>query len=274
MLIGVVIPVYNERRMLPVLMARVDETTPPAGCERVVVLVDDASVDGSGAMVEAYGERADVVALRHERNAGKGAAVRTGFEAALGLGAGVVIIQDADLEYDPADHDDVLRPILEGGADVVIGSRFVGGRALRDWDRQYVANRVITALSNVTTGLALTDVECCFKAFTRAVLERVSIEEDRFGLEPELVAKVARVRLPGVSEHGHADVAMAPGSGRPARVVEVGVSFSPRSRREGKKIGWRDGVSALRCIARYAAPSEAARRAPAPEALLREAFSR
>jgi glycosyltransferase involved in cell wall biosynthesis len=229
-LIGVVIPVFNEVEMLPRLMARVDETRAPAGCRRLIVLVDDASTDGSGVKVLEFGLRADVVALAHERNGGKGAAVRTGFGAALARGVDALIIQDADLEYDPADHARVLGPIIEGRAEVVIGSRFAVGRRVREWNLQYVANRVITAASNLATGLDLTDIECCFKAMSREVAARLEIRENRFGLEPEMVARVA---------------------GMGVRVMEAPVSFSARTHKEGTKIGWRDGVSALRCIVRY-----------------------
>jgi glycosyltransferase involved in cell wall biosynthesis len=233
MLIGVVIPVYNEVDMLPRLMARLEATPAPRRCRRLILLVDDASSDGSATKVREFGLRSDVLAIAHERNAGKGAAVRTGFLAALQRGVDAVIIQDADLEYDPADHDKVIAPIIDGRADVVIGSRFTTKRGIRDWNMQYLANRAITAASNLATGLDLTDIECCFKAMSRDVLERLEIHESRFGLEPELVARIAPMGV---------------------RIMETPVSFAPRTRREGKKIGWKDGVSALRCIVRYRRP--------------------
>lgn len=245
MLVGVVIPVYNERDWLEGLVEWVMATPEPrAGaeaCHRLIVLVDDASTDGSSEIVEALSDGSRdagltrVISLAHDVNQGKGAAVRTGLELALAHGVDAAIIQDADHEYTPADHQAVLGSILDGEADAVIGSRFTRRRALLTLDKQYVANRVITALSNLTTGLDLTDVECCHKAMSRAVLERISIEEDRFGLEPELVAKLSRLRI----------------DGRAARIKEVPVWFDGRTRQAGKKIGWRDGVSALRCIVKY-----------------------
>ena len=169
--------------------------------------------------------------------------MRAGFDAALALGADIVLIQDADLEYDPRDHAKVLEPIIDGRADAVFGSRFLGDthRVLYYWHA--VANRFITMCSNMVTNLNLTDIECCLKAFTRPVIERIRLEEDRFGIEPELVAKVGRLRLPA-GEAGR-------GGTHAARVYEVGVSYAGRTYEEGKKITWRDGVSALRCIAKY-----------------------
>jgi glycosyltransferase involved in cell wall biosynthesis len=250
MRLAVVIPVYNERATLRTQVERVMATPPPEipgtgrRCERTVILVDDGSTDGSVDIVRELGERDGFDARLHERNRGKGSALSTGFARALELGADVVIVQDADLEYDPAEHEAVLRPILDGRADVVIGSRFIGQthRVLYYWHS--VANRLITTLSNMLTNLNLTDVECCFKAFRREVLAGITIEEPRFGVEPELVAKVARTRLP------------ADGNGqgpptRQARVYEVPVSYAGRTYDEGKKITWRDGVSALRCILKY-----------------------
>jgi len=268
MLVGVVIPVFNERQWLESLVDWVVATPEPrAGgetCERLVILVDDASSDGSGEIVESLGEgRKDtaqtrVVSIGHRQNQGKGAAVRTGLEMALAHDVDAAIIQDADHEYSPADHERVLSPILEGRADAVIGTRFATRRALSTLDTQYVANRVITAMSNLATGLDLTDIECCHKALSRRVIELIDIEEDRFGLEPELVAKLAQMRL----------------DGRALRIAEVPVWFEGRSRQAGKKIGWRDGVSALRCIVTYARlglPDRAVREAH-PLSRLRAAF--
>ncbi len=248
MLIAVVIPVYNERRWVRRCVERLLATPVPREgeglpgdpeCRRSVILVDDASDDGSGDVVRELGELPGIVALRHEVNLGKGAALRTGFSKAIELGAGVVIVHDADLEYDPRDHEHVLRPILDGRADAVIGSRFIGHthRVLYFWHS--VANRLITLLSNVATNLNLTDIECCTKALRADVLRTITIREDRFGIEPELVAKVARARVATGDQ---------PEGTHPARVYEVAVSYAGRTYSEGKKITWRDGLSAVRVI--------------------------
>lgn len=240
MKIGVVIPVYNERATLAEIVARVERAGPPLlpsgeACPRVIVLVDDASSDGSADVVRELAGREGVAAAFHERNRGKGAAIRFGLARAAELGCDVVLIQDADLEYDPADHAALLRPILDGRADAVIGSRFLGQthRVLYFWHS--VANRGLTLLSNMLTNLNLTDVECCLKAF-RADLS-LRLTEDRFGIEPELIAKLARARRP---------------DGTRARIYEVPVSYSGRTYAEGKKITWRDGVSAVRAILKHA----------------------
>lgn len=245
MRIAIVIPVFNERELLPMMLAQLDATPPPtlpdgSRATRTLVLVDDGSTDGSADLVAELGTRQDTVVARHERNAGKGAALRTGFGLALDAGAEVVLVQDADLEYDPADHQAVLDPILKGHADAVIGSRFIGQthRVLYFW--HMVANRLITLTSNMLTNLNLSDIECCSKAMTRAVLERITVREKRFGVEPELVARLARMRL----IEGDAPP-------RPLRIYEVAVSYAGRTYAEGKKITWRDGVSAMRCIVRY-----------------------
>ncbi len=248
----VVIPVFNEAATLPELIRRLDATPPPlAGdgvskCERRLILVDDASTDGTEKIVDSLGDRPDVTVVRHPANRGKGAALRSGFAAALKEGADLVLVQDGDLEYDPADHEAVLRPIISGRADAVIGSRFLGQthRVLYYWHS--VANRAITMLSNMLTNLNLTDIECCFKAFNRPVAQRLVIEEDRFGVEPEIVARLAKMRLSADAERGAA--AEAP---RALRIFEVPVAYAGRTYAEGKKITWRDGFSALRCILKY-----------------------
>jgi glycosyltransferase involved in cell wall biosynthesis len=243
--LAVVMPVYNEVRLLARAVERVMRTPPPGDgrVRRVIVLVDDGSTDGTREVVKELGTREGVVVKLHERNQGKGAALRTGFGVALSdVKADLVIVQDADMEYDPADHDAVLRPILDGRADAVIGSRFLGQthRVLYFW--HYQANRLITLFSNMLTNLNLSDIECCFKAFTRAALEPIRIEEDRFGVEPELVAKLSKVRLPDDEQ---------PGKTRRARIYEVAVSYAGRTYDEGKKIRWTDGVAALGCIVKY-----------------------
>jgi glycosyltransferase involved in cell wall biosynthesis len=242
----VVIPAYNEAELLPQLFDRLTKTPTPIDpvtdmhIERRVVLVDDGSNDGTADVVKTLAQRDDVLAVLHKKNSGKGAALRSGFRAALQDGADIVLVQDADLEYDPCDHDAVLAPILDGRADVVIGSRFTGQthRVLYYWHS--VANRFITMCSNALTNLNLTDIECCSKAFTREVVERLTLRENRFGIEPELVARVSRMALP-----------TAGGGRRAVRVYEVAVSYAGRTYAEGKKITWRDGCSALRAIVEH-----------------------
>lgn len=241
MLLCVLIPVYNESRLLPKVIERFDAVLPPHALERRLVIVDDGSSDSTPDLVRQLALRPDVLTCLHEKNRGKGAAVRTAWRAALDAGADIILIHDADLEYDPADHAHLLLPIIDGRADAVIGTRFMGAthRVLYYWHS--VANWVITTASNMLTNLNLTDIECCSKALARRAAEKITIEEDRFGLEPEIVAKLARLRLPGPDGEVHM-----------ARVYEVPVTYAGRTYAEGKKITWRDGVSALRCIVKYA----------------------
>ncbi len=221
--VSVVIPVYNELQTLPKVLARV--LARPETWE--VVLVDDASTDGSRDYLRGLDGTDRVRVLLHEKNQGKGAALRTGFAAAAG---DVVLIQDADLEYDPDDYPVLLAPIVAGKADVVFGSRFLGGphRVLYFWHS--VANKMLTLLSNMLNDINLSDMEVCYKVFRREVLRKIRIQSDRFGVEPELTAKVARLR---------------------ARIYEVPVSYYGRTYEEGKKIGWRDGLAAFWWIARF-----------------------
>jgi glycosyltransferase involved in cell wall biosynthesis len=224
--LSVVIPVFNEIDTVGEVVRRVRES----GVPTEVILVDDGSVDGTRQLLESWRGESGMRIIMHEKNQGKGAALRTGFAAATG---DVVIVQDADLEYDPAEFEKLIQPIIEGQADVVFGTRFKGdnSRVLYFW--HYVGNYVLTLLSNMRTNLNLSDMETCYKAFRREVIQKVAptLRENRFGIEPELTAKVAR--LPGV------------------RVHERPISYSGRTYAEGKKITWRDGLSALRCILRY-----------------------
>ena len=221
-----VMPVYNEASTVAGVVARVLAQRPL----RELVIVDDASIDGTWDRLQPLvGCDQRIRLLRHTVNQGKGAALRTGIAQAT---SEIVIVQDADLEYDPAEYYLVLAPILAGKADVVIGSRFAGGssahRVLYFWHS--VGNKFLTTCSNMATNLNLTDMECGYKAFRREIIQSIPIRENRFGFEPEITAKVARARV---------------------RIYEVGISYAGRTYAEGKKIGWRDGVRALWCICKY-----------------------
>ncbi len=225
MRLSIIIPCYNEKGHLSELISRV-RAAPVA--EKEIILVDDGSDDGTGALIEEQlSEKVDTV-VRHSRNLGKGAAICSG----LGHVSGdVVIIQDADLEYDPMAYPKLMAPIIEGKADVVYGSRFLGEgphRVHLFW--HYVGNKCLTLLSNMFTNLNLTDMETCYKVFKRDVIEGISIKQKRFGIEPELTAKIAR---------------------RKCRVYEVGIPYYGRTYAEGKKITWKDGFKAVYVILRY-----------------------
>jgi glycosyltransferase involved in cell wall biosynthesis len=226
--VSIVIPVYNEKEQVPILLKRVEDADLPGGMLKEIILIDDCSTDGTRSWMEALREhRADLRILFHEKNRGKGAALRTGLRAATG---DIVLVQDADLEYDPEEYPALLKPILDGRADVVFGTRFLGHthRVLYFWHS--VGNWLLTTLSNMLSNLNLTDMECCYKLFRREVIEAIELKEDRFGFEPEVTAKVAKLRC---------------------RIYEVPVSYSGRTYAEGKKVNWRDGLSAIRCIVRY-----------------------
>ena len=226
MKLSIVIPCYNEVRTIEKILAEVIAS--PVD-EKEIIVVDDCSTDGTRELLREKVEPAGLArVVYHERNQGKGAALRTGFAAATG---DLVIVQDADLEYDPREYPKLIEPIANGFADVVYGSRFMGGRAHRVlyyWHS--VGNKLLTTLSNMFTNLNLTDMETCYKVFRRSVIQRIVIEEDRFGFEPEITAKVAKLDC---------------------RVYEVGIGYDGRTYKEGKKIGWKDGVRAIWCILKY-----------------------
>lgn len=222
-LLSVVIPVYNEESTLTTILARVSHVPVP----KEIIVVNDCSTDGTRAILEMHAPIAGLRVFHKPRNEGKGAALRTGFAAARG---DVIIVQDADLEYDPRDFPHLLRPILAGDADVVYGSRFLGATPQDPSWLHRGGNALLTRLSNFFTGLSLTDMETCYKAFRREALEGIVIEQDRFGFEPEVTAKLAR---------------------RGARILEVPISYQARGYADGKKIGIRDALNALYCIARY-----------------------
>jgi glycosyltransferase involved in cell wall biosynthesis len=222
-LLSIIMPVFNEEKNVEEIIAQVKNVP----YRKEIIVVDDFSTDNSYDLI-ASSKDPEINLYRHERNMGKGAALRTGLAEAKG---DIIIIQDADLEYDPAEYPILLKPILDGRADVVYGSRFAGTgahRVLYFW--HYVGNRFLTLLSNVFTDLNNTDIETCYKVFTRNALEGIVIQENRFGFEPEITAKLAKKKL---------------------RIYEVPISYYGRTYGEGKKIGWRDGFRAIWCILKY-----------------------
>ena len=224
--LSVVIPVYNERQWIEELVRRVEAVPIP----KEIVIVDDCSTDGTRALLKQLETHPDIRVFYQPVNQGKGAALREGFRQARG---DVIVVQDADLEYDPAEYPRLIQPILENRADVVYGSRFIGEshRVLYFWHS--VANRFLTMMSNIFTNLNLTDMETCYKVFRREVLAHIKLKSNRFGFEPEVTAKVAKRRNPAW------------------RIYEIPISYSGRTYEEGKKIGLKDAINALYCIVRY-----------------------
>lgn len=227
MKLSIVIPCYNEKHTIKNILETVKKVPYK---DKEIILVDDFSTDGTRELLKTapFKKLVDQLVF-HEKNQGKGAALRTGFKAAKG---DIVIVQDADLEYDPFEIPDVIDPIYKGKADVVFGSRFMGGRAHRVvyyWHR--LGNLFLTTLSNMFTNINLTDMETCYKAFRKEVIQGIDIKENRFGFEPEITAKISKI--PDI------------------RIFEVGISYYGRTYAEGKKIGWKDGFRAIYCILRY-----------------------
>ena len=225
MKLSIIIPVYNEVSTLQEIIDRVKSSPVP---DKEIIIVDDCSTDGTRDLLAESIEHQVERVIYQPRNYGKGFALKTGFEHATG---DVVIVQDADLEYDPDEYPALIEPIAENKADVVYGSRFMGGgphRVVYFW--HYVGNRFLTLLSNMFTNINLTDMETCYKVFRRELIQAIPIQENRFGFEPEITAKIARRRV---------------------RIYEIGISYYGRTYEEGKKIGWRDGVKAVWCIVKY-----------------------
>ncbi len=232
MKLSVIIPAYNEEKTIRHILEKVARVTLAGDLEKEIIVVNDASSDNTEQVVQQFSQEhpeAGLVYLCHEKNSGKGAAIHTGIRKASGE---MIIIQDADLEYDPEEYNLLLQPILDGFADVVYGSRFSGGnphRILFYWHT--VGNRWLTRLSNMVSNLNLTDMETCYKMFRADLLKNLDLKEKSFGFEPEVTAKIARI--PGV------------------RIYEVGISYYGRTYEEGKKINWKDGMKAIYCIFKY-----------------------
>ena len=222
-MISVIIPVFNEAKTVKELVKRVQSVD----LEKEIIIVDDASTDGSREVLNELTQDQNISVLFHQSNQGKGAALRTAFKEVKG---DIVIIQDADLEYDPHEYSKLIRPIIEGKADVVYGSRFLGGphRVLLFW--HYVGNKILTLFSNMLTNLNLTDMETCYKVFLSSLLKEFTIESNRFGVEPEITSKLARLKC---------------------KIYEVDISYSGRDYTEGKKINWKDGIAAFYWILKF-----------------------
>lgn len=230
--LSIVIPAFNEEKTIISILEKVRNCRLPDGIEKEIIVIDDCSKDATASLVREYREKYPELTMKlivHAENRGKGAAIRNGIRLAEG---DYLIIQDADLEYDPDEYTEMLQPVLDGVADVVYGSRFMGGkphRILFFWHS--IGNRFLTFISNMFTNLNLTDMETCYKLFRMEIIKSIQLKEDRFGFEPEVTAKVSRI--PGI------------------RIYEIGISYYGRQYQEGKKINWKDGLRALYCILKY-----------------------
>lgn len=221
--LSVIIPVYNEKNSLEEIVNRVLDTK----FNKEIILVDDYSIDGTRELIkDNISKKVDKV-IYHKKNMGKGAAIRSGLKKASG---DVIIIQDADLEYNPKEYDKIVKPIFDGKEIVVYGSRFLDKKKTYAYLLNIIANKTLTFLSNLMTKQKLTDMETCYKAFSKDVLKNIYIEEDRFGFEPEITAKISSMGI---------------------KIKEVAIDYNPRKKEEGKKIGFKDGVKALKCIYKY-----------------------
>lgn len=224
--LSIIIPVYNEKEYIECVVNKVNEINLD-NVTKEIIIVDDASTDGTSEILDS--KLSDKVSkiIHHDINKGKGGALKTGFDNATG---DVIIIQDADLEYNPNDYKDIVMPIFEGKYDAVYGSRFLNGNKLSDYKSNHFANKFLTKFSNLLTGYNLTDMETCYKAFKSNIIKSINIEENRFGFEPEITAKLSKMKV---------------------KLLEVPISYNPRKKEEGKKICIKDGFRAIYCIIKY-----------------------